>query len=133
MRTLPALLAAVALSACAVKPVLYPNDHYKQVGEPRSRQDAKDCDAKAKAYLKSDAAKQAAKKTVEGAAVGAAAGAVTGAIFGDLGRGIASGSAAGAAVGLVEGLWHWRDPSPARKRFVERCLSDQGYVVLGWQ
>ncbi len=133
MRTSLLLCLAVSLTSCAVKPVLYPNPHFNEVGKEQSQADIKDCDKKADEYASSEAGKKAARSTVEGAAVGAAAGAVTGAIFGDLGRGVASGGAAGAAVGLVHGLIHWRDPSPAHINFVDRCLHDRGYDVIGWQ
>ena len=127
------VVLAASLSACAVKPVLYPNPHYNDVGKDQAQVDIKDCDSKAREYMKSEAAKRAAKSTAEGAEMGAAAGAVTGAIFGDLGRGAASGGAAGAAIGLTRGLIHWRDPSPAHRAFVDRCLHDLGYDVVGWQ
>lgn len=133
MRTSIVVALAGALSACAVKPVLYPNPHYTEVGKDQARQDVRACDQKADEYAKSEAAKRTAEKAGEGAAVGAAAGAVTGAIFGDLARGAVSGAAAGAAVGLVHGVIHWRDPSPAHRAFVDRCLHDQGYDVIGWQ
>jgi hypothetical protein len=133
MRALLLGAAAAALAACAAKPVLYPNDAYRQAGKETAQEQVRQCQAMADDYVKSDAGKKLAAGTAEGAAVGAAAGAVTGAVFGDLGRGALSGGIAGASVGLVRGLFHTRQPSPVRRAFVDRCLRERGYDVVGWQ
>jgi hypothetical protein len=39
----------------------------------------------------------------------------------------------GAAAGLVGGIFHTRQPNPVYKNFVDRCLHDRGYDVLGWK
>ena len=56
-----------------------------------------------------------------------------GAVLGSVGRGAGAGAAAGAAGGLVRGLFRGREPTPVYRRFVERCLSDKGYEVIGWE
>ncbi|MDE2426657.1 MAG: cell envelope biogenesis protein OmpA, partial [Elusimicrobia bacterium] len=82
--------AALAAGACAPKPVLYPNAHYKEVGKDRSQADMKECEALADQYVKNRAAANAAASTGKGAAIGAAGGAAAGAVFGGLGRGAAA-------------------------------------------
>ena len=78
-----------------------------------------------------------AMSTAKGAGVGAASGAVGGAISGAAGRGSMIGAASGATWGLVSGLFQAMfgssQPSQAYTNFVNRCLSEKGYEVTGWQ
>jgi hypothetical protein len=127
------LAAALSLCACTAKPVLYPNAKYEEAGKDAAQAEAKDCGVKAKEYVKSTRAQRAAGDTARGAAVGAAAGAATGAVFGSIGRGAAAGGLGGAAAGLVSGLFRTRHPSHAHKAFVQRCLGERGYEVIGWE
>ena len=41
--------------------------------------------------------------------------------------------AAGATAGLLYGAIKSAGPSPIYKGFVDRCLSNMGYQVIGWQ
>lgn len=132
MRALP-LVAALLLAGCSAKPVLYPNQRFQQAGKDVAQEEIDQCQKLADDYVKSDAGKQAAAHTAEGGIAGAAAGAVTGAVFGDFGRGALSGGVAGASVGLVRGLFSAKQPSPVRRAFVDRCLHERGYAVVGWQ
>ena len=78
--------------------------------------------------------RRAASEVVEGAATGAAVGAVTGAIFGSVGRGAAAGGVSGAVIGLIRGVFGYHNrPSPAHRAFVNRCLAERGYEVVGWE
>lgn len=79
------------------------------------------------------AAGDVAKDTVKGAATGAAAGAIGGAIAGNVGTGAGIGAATGAAVSLVQKLFVPAAPNPAYRAYVERCLADKGYQIVGWQ
>jgi hypothetical protein len=40
---------------------------------------------------------------------------------------------AGAAAGAVRGGIQSTEQSPLFKNFVNKCLSDKGYSVIGWQ
>lgn len=134
MKRAAALLAFTALlSSCVAKPVLYPNDRLKQEGKEKARAEAAECDKQASEYIERSKNQKIAGEAAEGAAVGAAAGAVTGAVFGSLGRGALSGGLAGATIGVVRGIFHTRQPSPARQQFVNRCMAERGYVVVGWE
>lgn len=73
------------------------------------------------------------RDTARGAATGAAAGAIGGAIAGNVGQGAGIGAATGAAVSLVQKLFVPAAPNPAYRAYVERCLQDQGYQIVGWQ
>jgi hypothetical protein len=50
-----------------------------------------------------------------------------------VGRGAAAGAAGGAAGSVARGLWHWNDPDPAERGYVEHCLRERGYDVIGWR
>ena len=130
------LLAGAAVlffSGCASHgPVLYPNDNLKTVGEERSKLDIQECERQASVYVKSNAAADTAKSTAIGGAAGAVVGGAVGAVTGDLGRGAAAGAAGGGATGLLSGLFRGSKPSPTHMNYVDRCLREKGYDVIGW-
>jgi hypothetical protein len=76
---------------------------------------------------------QVLRHGVEGTAVGAAAGS-TGSLVssGNVGAGAAAGAAIGAAAGSVHGAFR-NDANPTYRNFVQRCLQDRGYDVIGWR
>src|SRR5213079_2139602 len=119
------LAGLLALGGCASSqsPVLYPNAKLKQVGREQASRDIEECRKLADDYVQSTAAKDVAK----GAAVGGAAGAAIGAVGG------AVGAATGATAGAVHGAAKQTEPSPVYKRYVDRCLGERGYEVIGWQ
>jgi hypothetical protein len=75
-----------------------------------------------------------ARDTAVGAAAGGAATGIYGAVRGysDVGNRTAAGAAAGAAVGLVRGVTRSGEPNSTFKRYVDRCLRERGYDVIGW-
>lgn len=129
------LLALLLLAAaCASpRPVLYPDERLKSVGEDAAKADIDDCLAQAKTYLKANPVKPIARKTGWGSAVGAAMGAVTGAITGDLSRAVASGAAIGAVGGAAHGVAESASPDAVQRAFTQRCLAEKGYSVIGWR
>jgi hypothetical protein len=133
-----ALLCVVCLplvAACAAKrPVLYPNAALQHKGRAQAQVDIDSCVQSAEAYgAGTNATGRAATSTAKGAATGAVAGGTYGAVRGNAGSRAAGGAAAGASVGLLRGLFRWRDPDPIEQRFVNICLSKQGYQVIGWR
>ena len=128
-----ASLALLALLACATRPIVYPNAKLRQSGQVAVEADTDACIAEAKEYLESGRVPELAKQTGEGAVVGGAVGAAVGAVTSSVGRGAAAGAAGGAAGSMARGLWHWRDPDPVEKRYVDRCLAERGYDVIGWR
>ncbi len=139
MRLAPPFLAlSLCLSlgtACSGKrPVLYPNTTLQMAGTSQAEEDVDACVVSAKDYgLDERRGERVAERTVQRSAVGTAAGAAGGAVWGNAGRGAATGAAAGAAGGFVRGIFRSRDPDPLHKRYVEVCLRQQGYQVLGWR
>lgn len=134
-RSVAPMLLAASLAGCAAsRPVLYPNSKLNQSGPAVSKLAVEDCERKADAAnVGSGQAAGVAKSTGVGAAVGAATGAAVGAVVGNAGRGAAAGAAGGGAQGLISGMFRSAEPSPLYKAYVDRCLRDQGYEVLGWQ
>lgn len=99
------LLGLVTAVACAgPRPILYPNDHLKAVGQTAADQDIGECRAMAEGAGTAPGEKsgtEAVGSTVVGAGVGAATGAVGGAVVGAAGRGSAIGAASGATAGFL--------------------------------
>ncbi|MGX2038713.1 YMGG-like glycine zipper-containing protein [Methylocaldum sp. MU1018] len=126
----------IGLGGCATaKPVLYPNEHFQNVGQAVADRDIAECRSLAEAAGASSrqtGAGSAAKSTVGGAAIGAATGAVGGAVVGSAGAGSAIGAASGAAAGLIRSMFGRSEPDPAYQTFVNRCLQERGYDVVGW-
>lgn len=130
------ILAGVLLVAgCAAKrPVLYPNDYLKQVGETQAEQDIGTCIRLANEYKAgADRTKEIAKDTGKSAVVGAATGAVVGAIAGDAGLGAAIGAAGAGTAALGAGIMRSDEPDPIFRQFVDQCLREKGYQILGWR
>lgn len=133
---LAGLLAALSLlGGCAPKrPVLYPNETFDRVGREAARRDVDECIALSESYgLEGSPSARTAGSTVAGGAIGGAMGGAGGAVWGNPGRRAGAGAAAGAAAGLFRGLFRWRDLEPIQARFVDTCLAQQGYRVIGWK
>ena len=130
------ILIAVWLVSCSPKPIMYPNAHYREVGEEVADRDVEECSQMAKeAGASSNQGKtgQVAGNTAAGGAIGSAAGAVGGAVVGHPGRGAMVGAASGATGGFLRGLFRRSPPSTAYKQFVQRCLKERGYETVGWE
>jgi len=128
------LVASVASGCRSYEPVLYPNAKLEQVYQDEVDRDIAVCEATAKEYTENPSrAGRAAGSAAAGGVIGGATGAAAGAVLGNAGRGAGAGAAAGAAGGLVRGIFRSREPSPVYRRFVERCLGDRGYEVIGWE
>lgn len=130
------VMAGLVLGACArtQRPVLYPNAKLQQVGKAQAEQDIEACRKRADDWVESTAGKDIAKGAAVGGAAGAAVGAVGGAVSGrGAGTGAAVGAATGATAGAVHGAAKQTRPSPVYKQYVNRCLKERGYDVLGWQ
>ncbi len=123
------LLLILLTLGCASKPQLYPNQKYKTVGKEAAKKDIDQCITEADAYLESSKGKQVAKGAGAGAAIGAAVGAVGGMFSGNMGRGLMRGGAMGAAGGGAAGAV---SPAQLKRRFVNQCLAEKGYQVIGW-
>jgi uncharacterized membrane protein len=119
----------LVLVSCASRPKLYPNEKLKSVGKERAQKDTEKCIADADAYLESSKGKKVAKSAGAGAVIGGAMGAVSGMFTGNIGSGLLRGGAIGAAGGGAAGAL---SPDQIKRRYVNQCLAEKGYQVLGW-
>ena len=138
--------AAVLLSACATngpnsasaRPVLYPNATLNRLGEAQGQAEANACMARASSsgLAPSQGGHEVGRRAGEGAAVAGVASAVGALITGRGGEGVLRSGAAGAAVGgsagAVSGAFHNDKPNSTYRNFVQRCLSEKGFEVIGW-
>ena len=142
--TTTALLGAALLAACATtgpsspsaRPVFYPNATLTRVGDAQAQSDSDQCMGSAKGAGLSPEEKDnaVAHGAAKGAAVGGVAGLVGGLVRGRPDRAIengVAGVAVGGSVGAVAGAFHEK-PSGTFRHYVQRCLKDKGYDVIGW-
>ena len=115
---------------CSSKPVLYPNSKLKAVGKTQGQHDVETCLSDPDEYLESPKAKKILGSAGKGAVLGGAIGAVTGVLTGNLGSGLARGAAIGGTAG---GVGQAISPDELKRSYVNRCLADKGYQVLGWE
>jgi hypothetical protein len=140
-KAMSAVVGMLALAACSsARPVLYPNAHLQTVGKEAAERDIEACKELAEsagAEEGSGKSGRVATSTAVGTGIGAASGAVGGAISGAAGQGSLIGAASGAVWGLLSGLFSAAfgpsHPPEAYTNFVNRCLSEKGYEVTGWQ
>jgi uncharacterized protein YcfJ len=138
MRKLPLLAAGavmLVLIGCATqRPVLYPNAKYKQAGSAAAQRAIDECiELAEQSGISHDAGSKVARSGAAGAIVGGAVGAGVGAVRGNIGERAAAGAAGGAAGGAASGAIRSGDPGSVYKGFVQRCLRERGYEVIGWQ
>ena len=138
--TLPVwVLASVLVAGCATpvaKPAFYPNAHYQRMGAAQAQADAQAC---AELANQSDVG---AVNKVDAARVGAA-GAAGVAVAGTVGsvlkgnkpniKNIAAGAAAiGAGGAAATAAGQSVAGSSIYRQFVQQCLAERGYQVIGW-
>jgi len=130
--------ASTGAHSPSARPVLYPNAALNRAGEAQGRAEAEACMARAsQAGLTPDEKNNAvARGAGVGAATGAVASAVGALITGRGGEGAIRAGAAGAAVGgsagAVQGVFRSDRPNTTYRNFVQRCLGDRGFEVIGW-
>ena len=141
-----AVLALTAvLASCAgtgpnspsAKPVLYPNATLNRVGEAQGRVEVDGCMSRAmQAGLTPDQkTNEVGRRAGEGAATAGVASVVGALIMGrssDVLRAGATGAAIGGSAGAVSGAFHNDKPNTTYRQFVQRCLSEKGFDVIGW-
>ena len=132
-------LLVLAVAACSTpRPVLYPNLKHAEAGEETAQADMDECVALAKEFDASPPSQPGEGVTtdvLESATIGAATGGAVGAVVGNAGRGAGAGAAGGAAGSLVRAIFRGareRNSETTFHVFVERCLEERGYELLGW-
>ena len=142
---LPALVSAALLAGCAAtgpsspsaRPVFYPNTTLNRVGDAEAQRDADQCmnSAKNAGLAPEEKDNAVGRGAVKGAAVGGVAAAVGALVHGRGPERVLESGTAGAAVGgsagAVAGAFHEK-PSGTYRHYVQRCLKDKGFDVIGW-
>ncbi len=144
-RRMAVLLAGLALAGCAstgsgsgsAHPVLYPNAAFNRVGEAQAQNEVAACQARASAAgLRAEEGSQMAQRAGEGAAVAGVASAVGALVFGrgtdGMLRSGLGGAAIGGAAGATQAAVRGGRPNSVYRSFVQRCLSEKGFDVIGW-
>lgn len=129
--------ASTGASSPSAKPVLYPNATLERVGQAQGRIEADACMARAlQAGLTADQKNnEVSRRAGEGAATAGVASVVGALITGRSGnvlRAGAAGAAIGGSAGAVSGAFHNNQASSVYRQFVQRCLSEKGFDVIGW-
>ena len=132
LRLFAATATVLCVGCAAQQPVLYPTERLAQVGAA-SELDVSDCQHLADASVRSTLPTETVRETAIGGGIGAASGVVGGAIFGSPGTGAAVGAASGATASLLGSLLRSSTPNATYQSYVNTCLSERGYRVVGWQ
>ena len=116
---------------------MYSNATLQKAGDARARQDTDACLAKAEGagLTPDEKTNEAGQRAGKGAAAGAVAGALgallTGGGLEGAVRGGLGGAAIGGSVGAVSGAMTEK-ASATYRTYVQRCLGEFGYEVIGW-
>lgn len=130
--------ASTGPASTSARPVLYPNATLNRVGEVQGRAEADACMARAASagLTPAENTNAVARGAGVGAATGGVAAAVGALITGRGGEGVVragvGGAAVGGSAGAVQGAFRNDRPSSVYRGFVQRCLSDKGFDVIGW-
>ena len=130
LRPLPAWLAALLLAGCAstgpaspsARPVLYPNATFNRVGPDQAQREADQClqNARNAGLTPQEQDNPAGRSALQGAAVGGVAAAVGALVYGQ-----------GPERALRSGAMQAR-PNATYRHYVQRCLQERGFDVIGW-
>jgi hypothetical protein len=139
------IAACLCLASCAstgpgssaAKPVLYPNAAFNRAGDAQAQNEVATCQSRANAAgLRPEETSQVAQRAGEGAAVAGVASAVGALVFGRGADGMLrsglGGAAIGGAAGATQAAVRGGRPNSVYRTFVQRCLSEKGFDVIGW-
>jgi outer membrane lipoprotein SlyB len=139
------LLPLAGLAGCAAtgpnspsaRPVLYPNATLNRVGAAQGQVEVDGCISRAMAagLTPDEKTNEVGRRAGEGAATAGVASAVGALLTGrgsDALRSGAIGAAVGGSAGAVSGAFHNDRPNGTYRQYVQRCLSERGFEVIGW-
>lgn len=142
------ILAAVGLaqlSGCATtgpsgsqaRPVLYPNSAYTRIGEAQAKAQVDACMNDASKAISAEAYNDTSRRVGQAAATTAVAAAVGTLVSGGNAR-VAAQNAAGAAAATgatvaTAGAFEGGKANPTHRAYVQRCVTEKGLEIIGWQ
>ena len=129
--------AATGPNSSSARPVLYPNAALNRVGAAQGQAEANHCMSRASesGLTPNQQNNEVGRRAGEGAATAGVASAVGALITGrssNVLRAGATGAAIGGSAGAVSGAFHNDRPNATYRQFVQRCLSEKGFDVIGW-
>lgn len=124
------------LTACASgakRPLFYYSSYSEPVDKAQSDLDTDECMAMARqAGVREHRDGQVGKNAATGAVLGGIAAGAWSLIRGNGGESLVAGAVAGGATGAAKGAIDSTGQNPTFRRYVERCLGERGYDVIGW-
>jgi len=133
------LVSILILSGCSnppKRPVVYPNAKATSAGPAQVARDVEACMTLARQYgIGETRQDNIARDTATGALLGGVAAGTWGLVRGDATERAAAGAAAGAATAATRSVITSTENrlNPTFQGFVQRCLSERGYEVIGWE
>jgi len=131
------LLLLLFLTGCASapkQPIFYYGSYSEPASKAQSDLDTQDCMALARqAGVRENRDGQVGKKAASGALIGGIAAGAWGLVRGDGGERLLAGAVAGGATGAAKGAIDSNEQNPTFRKYVERCLGERGYEVIGWE
>jgi len=123
-------LAVLAVSACAAEqPVVYARGKSPAAGHRAIRH----CDAQARAAQANGTLPRLLRETAQRVPQNAVLGAGAGAVAGRGLKGAAAGAAAGVVVAFAEASVDGLENDSLHVQYMQLCLSELGYQVVGWR
>ncbi|MCP5406319.1 MAG: cell envelope biogenesis protein OmpA [Chromatiaceae bacterium] len=131
------LLLPLSLAGCASgpkRPLFYFSSHEQPVSKVQSDWDTDQCMALARqAGVAENRDGEVGRKAASGALLGGIAAGAWSLVRGGGGENLLAGAVAGGATGAAKGAIDSTEQSPIFRRYVERCLRERGYDVIGWK
>ena len=131
------ILVLLLLTACASgpeRPVFYYGSYIEPVDRAESTRDTNECMALARqAGVRENRDGNVGNRAASGALLGGIAAGAWSLIRGNGGENVVAGAVAGGATGTAKGMLESNEQSPTFRRYVEHCLEDRGYRVIGWE
>jgi outer membrane lipoprotein SlyB len=140
-----ALSSAALFTGCAstgpgstqARPVLYPNANYTRMGEAQAKAEVDACMEMATKAVSAEAHSDTSRRVGQAAATTAVAAAVGTLVGGGNARAAAANAAGGAAVTsatiATAGAFEAGKANPTHRAFVQRCVTEKGLEIIGWQ
>lgn len=127
------LMLLTACASGAKRPLFYYSSYMEPVDKARSDQDTDECMALARqAGVRENRDGEIGRSAATGAVLGGIAAGAWSLIRGNGGENLVAGAVAGGATGAAKGAIDSTEQNPTFRRYVERCLGERGYDVIGW-
>ncbi|MCP5416149.1 MAG: cell envelope biogenesis protein OmpA [Chromatiaceae bacterium] len=128
------ILLLVGCAATEKRPLFYYGSYQHPVSKGQSDRDTNECMALARrAGVAENRDGEIGRKAATGAVLGGIAAGAWSLVRGHGGDTLLAGAVAGGATGAAKGAIDATEQSPIFRKYVERCLAERGYEVIGWR